>query len=305
MLTIRQLQDCLGGDWPELPGLTPKVIEIVQKDGYRLEKVHYTGEYDEIIPALLLIPDGITATRQAPAIVVWHQHHGEWELGKSEPAGLAGNPMHHIGVAFVKSGFIVLCPDAIGFEERTHPVLKGRDFEWFLFGRYIVEGKSLAWKNILDARRAIDYLCSRPEVNTMSIGCYGHSLGSTLTWLTGPFEERLRCLVGNCCLPTYESMQTYYVNHCASNYIPGLLQYGDVDDVAALIAPRPLHLNFGELDELSPINGVRKSIEKIRQAYQKKQAEEHFTWYIEEGSGHILSDEMWKLTLKKFQRYLL
>jgi hypothetical protein len=37
-------------------------------------------------------------------VAVWHQHNGQWQLGKVEPAGLAGMPMHHTGVALVKQG---------------------------------------------------------------------------------------------------------------------------------------------------------------------------------------------------------
>ena len=36
------------------------------------------------------------------------------------------------------------------------------------------------------------------EVVKDRIGCYGPSMGSTHTWLVGPWEPRLKCLVGNC-----------------------------------------------------------------------------------------------------------
>jgi dienelactone hydrolase len=199
----QQLLQCLGGPWPEPCDLRPKLRKTIQKDGYRIESVFYAAEPGDAIPALLLIPDGIDATHPAPAVAVWHQHAGQWHLGKTEPAGLAGNPMHHTGVALAREGYVVLCPDALCFEERQSPHLKGGAYERFEFLRFVVAGKCMAWKNILDMRRAIDYLCSRPEVQSDRIGCYGHSMGSTHTWLVGPWEPRLKCLLGNCCLPTY------------------------------------------------------------------------------------------------------
>ncbi len=140
-----------------------------------------------------------------------------------------------------------------------------------------VAGKCMAWKNILDMRRAVDYLCSRPEVKADRIGCYGHSMGSTDTWLVGPWEPRLKCLVGNCCLPTYAAIHRTHILHCFPNFIPGWFQYGDTPDIAGLIAPRALHLNFGEKDDGSPIQEVREGVKTIARAYEQAGAADHFS----------------------------
>ena len=62
----------------------------------------------------------------------------------------------------------------------------------------------------------------------------------------------------------------------------------------ALIAPRPLHLNFGEHDTGSPIEEVREGIERIAAAYAQQQASENFSHFIEPDTGHVLSDTMWE-----------
>lgn len=299
-----KLLECLGGEWQEPSDLKPIIREVIQKDGYRIESLNYEVEPSDRVPALLLVPDGVDGNNPAPAVAIWHQHNGQYHLGKSEPAGLAGDPMHHTGVALAKEGYVVLCPDALCFEERGSEYLDGGNFERFEFLRYVVSGKCMAWKNILDMRRAIDYLCSRPEVKPDKIGCYGHSMGSTHTWLVGPWEPRLICLVGNCCLPTYSAIHRTHILHCFPNFIPGWFQYGDTPDIAGLIAPRALHLNFGELDSGSPIQEVREGIKTITEAYKKANAEDRFSWYIEDGSGHILSDEMWNRTRDCFNKYL-
>jgi hypothetical protein len=169
---------------------------------------------------------------------------------------------------------------------------------------YVVDGKCLAWKNILDMRRAVDLIASRPEVDARRLGCYGHSMGSTHTWLVGPWEPRLKALVGNCCLPTYAAMERTDLIHCFPNYIPGWREHADLPDIAGMIAPRALHLNFGETDSGSPIEEVRTGMEIIRRAYATKKADDRFTYYIEPGSGHILSDEMLRRVKAHFARYL-
>lgn len=295
----------LGGPWPEACPLAAETVESTAKDGYRLERVTYEVEPGERVASYLLLPGTASRQKPAPGICVWHQHNGQWQLGKSEPAGLAGNPMHHTGVALARLGYVVLCPDALGFGEREQGYKhRGGNLERFLFLKYVVQGKCLAWKHILDMRRAVDYLASRPEVRADRLGCYGHSMGSTHTWLVGPWEPRLIALVGNCCLPTYAGIHREQLLHCFPNFIPGLNQYGDTPDIAALIAPRALHLNLGERDGGSPIDEARRGIETIRRAYESQHAEDKFTHYIEPNGEHVLSDEMWRRVRDFFAKYL-
>ena len=307
MKSFRQkLLHCLGGQWPDPCDLSVRLREHQKHQGFRIESLDYEVEPGDRVPALLLIPDGVSAADPAPAVAVWHQHAGQYHLGKSEPAGLAGNPMHHTGAALARCGYVVLCPDALCFEERQDPTKKltaGR-FERYEFLRYVVDGKCMAWKNILDMRRAVDLLTERPEVQAERIGCYGHSMGSTHTWLVGPWEPRLQCLVGNCCLPTYKGIHEEHLLHCFPNFVPGIYPFGDTPDIAGLIAPRPLLMNFGELDTGSPIDEVRAGVKTIAAHYADAGSPTHFSHYIEAGSGHVLSDEMWKRTRDWFDRHL-
>jgi len=314
------LQRCLGGPWPPPGDLKLRfTARRTHHEGYRIEHVSYLAEPDDRVPALLLIPEGVSAAHPAPAILALHQHNGQWGLGKSEPAGLAGNPMHHTGAALAREGYVVLCPDALCFEDRASPHLPGARYEEFEAMRYLTRGTSLAWKNILDARRAVDLLTSLPEVDTDRLGAYGHSMGSTIAWLTGPFEPRLKAIVGNCCLPTYAAIQEHHLTHCHTTFVPGWQRQEDAceavgiadtpdlpdtPDIAGLIAPTPLHLNFGERDSGSPMSGVLPGIETIALAYEAAHAPGHFTAFVEPGAGHELTPAMWERTRATFERYL-
>ena len=92
--------------------------------------------------------------------------------------------------------------------------------------------------------------------------------------------------------------------HCFPNFVPGIHAHGDTPDIAALIVPRALHLNFGEKDGGSPIDEVRRGIKVITHAYESTHAQDNFTHYIEKGSGHVLSPEMWRRTKEVFARHL-
>ena len=299
-------QECLGGPFPEPTPLNPQLRETILKDGYRIESLTYEVQPGERIPALLLVPDSATAANPVPGIAVWHQHNGQFHLGKSEPAGLAGNPMHHTAVALVREGYIVLCPDALCFEERQDPTgkLKGMEYERFEFLRQIVRGRSMAWINVLDMKRSVDLLCDRAEVIPDQLGCYGHSMGSTHAWLVGPLEPRLKCIIGNCCLPTYEAIEEEHLLHCFPNFVPGWRKYGDTPEIASLIAPRALHLNLGEKDTGSPIESARRGLDRIADVYKKAGVTENFTCFIEPDTGHVLSESMWKHVKDSFARHL-
>ena len=308
-----QLLNCLGGPWPDHGPLDPQVESSEQLAGFRRERINYLIEPTERIAAWLLIPDGVSASSPAPGICVWHQHAGQYDVGKDEPAGVRApnfGEMHQTGVALAREGYVVLCPDAAGFGERNHSFnttvrnLRGRDLEHYLFGMYVTAGKCLAWKNISDMRRAVDYISSRPEVLPEQLGCYGHSMGSTHTWQVGPWEPRLKALVGNCCMPTYAAMERTSLIHCFPNYVPGWRQFGDIPDIVKLIAPRPLHLNFGELDAGSPIAEVRAAMPHLENAWTAAGAPQNFTWFIENNTDHVLSPEMWRLTKAHFAKHL-
>ncbi|MCH2370887.1 MAG: dienelactone hydrolase family protein [Pirellulales bacterium] len=300
-----QLLSGLGGPFPASGPLNPIVIKTEQKAGYTLKWIKYEGDPGELIPAILMIPDGVDSLNPAPGVCIWHQHNGQWDIGKTEPAGLSGNPMHHTGVSLVENGYVVLCPDALGFEERTQGYkLTAGSLERFLYLKYVVRGQTMAWKNILDMRRAVDYLTSLEEVDSNSIGSYGHSMGSTHAYMVAPWEPRIKATVCNCCLPTYKAIEENEILHCFPNFVTGIYPEADTPDIVALIAPRPVHMNFGELDSGSPIKHVRNAMANIRMAYESMHAEDNFTYYIESGAGHILSEEMWTRGLNFFDRHL-
>lgn len=297
-----RLLDGLGGPWPEPCPLNVRERERIGKDGYHIESLYFDAEPGDAVPAMLLVPDGVTPDRPAAAVICLHQH--QFHLGKHEPAGLAGAAMHQVGPRLAGEGYVVLCFDAICFGERTSEQLNGRDYERFVFLRELVKGRCMAWKNILDIKRAVDFLYSRKEVISSRIGCYGHSMGSTHTWMAGPWEPRIRCLVCNCCLPTYKAIHREEMLHCYPNFVPGIHQHGDMQDIAALIAPRPLQMNFGELDDGSPIDCVREGLETISEHYASLDAEQHFSYLVEEDTGHVMSEAMWDATLSWLNRYL-
>ena len=73
------------------------------------------------------------------------------------------------------------------------------------------------------------------------------------------------------------------IRQTTDNYIPGILKFGDMADVACLIAPRPLWLEHGQEDPEFPQEAFMSGIEALKKCYKGR--EENLTWQIIVG-GH-------------------
>ena len=55
--------------------------------------------------------------------------------------------------------------------------------------------------------------------------------------------------------------------HCVDNYVPGILNWAEMHDIAGLIAPRPLFVESGEKDNIFPIAASIESVKQVRAIY--------------------------------------
>ena len=94
---------------------------LINQRGFTVHYLTYNAEADDPVLVLLLVPDEVSARQPVPVIAIWHQHASQYHLGKSEPAGLAGNPIHHTEATPARESYVVLCPDALCFGERQNP----------------------------------------------------------------------------------------------------------------------------------------------------------------------------------------
>lgn len=259
----RVLRRCLG----RMPGpcaLRPAVAERVAVPGGVREKVSYAVERGERVQAYLFLPD---APGPHPAVLCVHQHHRQFHLGKSEPAGLAGDPEQFYALELAARGYVTLAPDAIGFEERQHRVLQGQDYERFEANKRLTEGSCLQAKMLCDLMRALDYLAARREVDARRIGCLGHSLGGQEALFLCAMDRRVAVGASSCGFSSYRALFDGAINHNFAAYVPGLLQHGDLDRVLRLVAPRPFLALAGKDDPIFPLPGVRATVRAARHAY--------------------------------------
>lgn len=251
----------------------PRVLARVKTDYGAREVIAYAVAPGERVRAFLLLPGG--RRRRRAGILASHQHAGEYEVGKSEPAGLAGENMYHYGVELCRRGYVVLCPDHLGFEERyarttltrRDAASEGREQESLLFADCLLHGSSLTAKYLFDMLQALDVLGSDDRVDPGRLGVVGHSLGGQTALWHAFYDERVRVAFASCGFSTLAAVQKRRIPHNFASYLPHLLEVGDIDDVVASISPRAFGMSHGMRDPLFPMEGVRRIQSRARRVF--------------------------------------
>ncbi|QBI21063.1 hypothetical protein ER308_16770 [Egibacter rhizosphaerae] len=251
-----EIRDFLGVDTPSSPPAYETEWVEPQSD-YTLARIVYEVSDGDRVPAYLLRPGagvGEPEATASPGIVVFHQHASQWHLGKSEVAGLAGEPLQALGPPLARAGITVLAPDSVCFEdrrrqtdglERHHDDLHQHDNE---LAYRLVAGDTLARKVLQDAVEAVSVLSAVPGVDPTRLGAVGHSYGGHNTLLLSAIDERIRFACASGAAATYRAKIAAEVSLERALVVPGIAHRLDMDTVVACIAPRPALLVAGTDD---------------------------------------------------------
>jgi dipeptidyl aminopeptidase/acylaminoacyl peptidase len=292
------------------PPIKPKVETLSHEDRgeYAVEKFQFDNESGATVPGYIILPKSHSG--KAPAILYCHWHGGEYDLGKEELFQSKHTP-EEPGPAFAKRGFVVIGVDAYCFGERNGrgpggPSEKGRDGELSASKFNLWVGRTL-WGMILrDDLMALDYLASRPEVDSGRIGVMGMSMGATRAWWLMALDERIKTGVPICCLTRYQNLieNQLLKSHGIYYFVPNILNHFDTEAIVALIAPRPVLFLDGDQDGTSPVDGIHAIESAVRPVYELYGKASEFESVVYPGQGHIYTKEMWTKTLDWMDKHL-
>ena len=299
MTALRQRLLTQLGHFPKRVPLTPTFGSMMDEGEYTRTLVTYVVEEGEHVSAWLLTPQAVTPPGGWPALLAIHQHAGQYDLGKSEPAGLGGNPMYAYGQEVCRRGYVVLCPDLLCFEERrsakelpqARKALDDAGYERFEFTKRLLSGSCLQTKYLHDLTCAVDFLTSLPDVNRERLGVIGHSLGGQEALWLAWYDARITAAVSSCGFGLLRTIVRDGINHNFAAYVPGMLDICDMDALVMALAPCAFLLTAGETDPIFPIDGVRSLMVKAQQVYTQKGMPERFQAILFP-SGHSFPDEV-------------
>ena len=273
-----KLTDLMGGFPSSRSLLRPVTLETVAFPGYRREKIVFDSRPGVSVLGYLLLPD----TAQPPsATVICVPGHGRGvddivgidEQGR-ERTDKAGY-QHDFAIQVAEAGMAAVAIEPMAFGCRRDPAnarqgLSHKGCEPAAGGALLLGETMIAWR-VWDVLRAVDYIATRPELDASRVGCMGISGGGTATLFSAALEPRIRAAMVSGYLNTFRD-SIGSLAHCVDNYVPGILNWAEMHDIAGLIAPRPLFVESGEKDNIFPIAASIVSFKQVREIYEVFQA---------------------------------
>ena len=265
-LVKRKLMDIVG-PFPEKTPLNVQITGILQRDGYRVEKVVYESMPGLYVTGCLFIPENLKG--KAPAIlnVIGHDN-------KAFRADLYQTVILNL----VRKGMIVFAIDPPGQGERVQyfdPQINLSSVGYsvpehcYVGNQCFLTGVSVARYFIWDGIRAIDYLVTRKEVDPLRIGVTGLSGGGTITSYVSAFDDRVSvsvpCSWATACKRTFE---TKGAQDAETEFWRGVAEGITFEDLLEVRAPKPTLLTFTSRDQYLSLQGAREAYREAQKTYE-------------------------------------
>ena len=271
------------GGLPERTPLNSQSVGMIERDGYRIEKIIFESQPRFFVTANLYLPN--TGRAPYPAIL--------FPLGHEE--GAKANPVwQQVLGSLAKKGYVALAWDTLGQGERVQ--LLDEDFglskvvhsttEHTVLGtQTLLVGDALARYTIWDGIRALDYLLSRKEVDAARVGITGNSGGGTHTAYISALDDRIQVAAPSCFVTSWRRLLESIGPQDAEQCIPGFLAAGlDHADFLYAFAPKPF-LMLSAIRDFFSISGARETFAEARNNYALAGAPDHIAM-LEADDGH-------------------
>jgi len=254
------------GPFPKKEALNPEITGVVQKEGYRIEKIIYEPVPGFYETGCLYIPDKING--KAPAILNVFGH---------DQASFREEYYQVIITNLVKKGMIVFAIDPLGQGE--HVQYYDPEIKFSAIGYSVIEhcyfgnicflsGGSAAKYFIWDGIRAIDYLLTRKEVDPDNIGVTGFSGGGTVTSYLGAFDDRVKVAIPCSWATAYKrQIETKGVGDAETVLIHSLAKGIAFEDLLEVRCPKPTLMSFTSRDEYMALQGAREALREGKKMY--------------------------------------
>jgi cephalosporin-C deacetylase-like acetyl esterase len=262
----REYFDMLGL-WP-LPEKTPlnaRVTGKLERDGYRVEKVHFQSKPGLYVTGNLYLPAKVEG--KIPAVLYVCGHSGRGRDGNK-------TAFQHHGQWFATHGYVCLVIDTLQLGEIAgihHGTYRENRWWWHSAG-YTPAGVE-CWNGV----RALDYLISRPEVDPDKLAVTGISGGGAATFWIAAADERVKVCVPVSGMSDLESYVTDKVcnGHCDCMFLYNTYRW-EWSTIAALIAPRAMLFENSGYDSIFPMPAnerLRDRLAHLYRWYEKKPGE--------------------------------
>lgn len=137
----------------------------------------------------------------------------------------------------------------------------------------------ISWPAVFlaDDLAALDYMVSRPDVDSDRVGCGGLSGGGLRTNYLAGMDDRIACSVTAGFMTTWRDLVLHTSHtHTWMTYVPGLPRYIDFPEVLGMRAPLPALVQATEEDPLFTLSYVRTAERILSDVYARHGRPEGF-----------------------------
>lgn len=258
----RKFVVALGG-WPEKTPLNGRTVGVIERDGYRIEKVIFESRPGHHMTANLYLPGG---KGPFPAVIMPCGHSAD---------GKASGSYQRLAVMLARNGIAAMPYDPIGQAERRQvldadgkPAIRSMTTEHSLLGvSALLVGECTASYRIWDGIRALDYLAGRPEIDATKLGCTGCSGGGTLTSYLMALDDRIAAAAPSCYVTSLQRLFATIGPQDAEQNIPGQVAFGmEHADYLTMRLPKPT-LICAATKDFFDIDGTWTSFREAKRLY--------------------------------------
>jgi dienelactone hydrolase len=257
------------------------VRQAIDLEDHRREDLLLQAKGHPPLPIYLLLPRGKSSKARA-GVLALHGHGPSGYhpvAGRDDLKGVAGqikSSNYDYGRQLVRRGYVVAVPCLSPFGPRLgkREATGKQDPCAVTFIRLQMLGKVRMAENLRDCLWSVELLARHPLVDAKRLGCVGLSYGGRMTMLTAALEPRIKVagISGALNVMQERIAQPY---SCGAQVIPGLLQYGDVPEIASLIAPRAAVWEVGSRDGLIKEKWADDALARMRLAYKALDAKDN------------------------------
>ena len=284
-----KIAELLGGFPTQRAALQPQTLDVRDFPGYRREKFVFQSRPGLLVLGYLLTPRGAPPPYPAMICIPGHGRGVDDIVGIDAQGRDRTNKegyQHDFAIQVVEHGMAAVAIEPLAFGCRRDPltIKKGADATACQpsAGAALLLGQTMIGWRVYDVMRAIDWVEGRKELDARRVGCMGISGGGTCTTFASALEPRIRVAMISGYLNTFRD-SIMSLSHCIDNYVPGILDWAEMYDVAGLIAPRPLFAESGTKDEIFPISASKASFARVKKVYELFDAADNVQQEVFEG----------------------
>lgn len=200
-----------------------------------------------------------------------------------------------VAIQAVRHGFAAISPGVRGQGDVGIPDLNKRHGDRDCRSQLmhaILAGRSTMGERVWDMMRLIDWAQDVPEIDTSDILVMGNSGGGVITLYTAAVDTRVTVAVPSCSYCSFVG-KSGLIHHCDCNAVPGVLRFGEIWDIAALIAPRHLCIVNGKEDTLFPLDEVDLAVDHLKKLYQIANVPDRIAHHYGPAGHRFYSNLMW------------